>query len=267
MQLQLQPQSQAQAQAQAQAEIHPRIPGAPVASRRLQHRPSKSEDLRPAPLRVPSTELKEPGSGSQPSAAALARKNSKWKPLPGVPGQQQQQLAPFTAQPQPRRPVIPPHSSSSQLDRPLLPTKALQDSLAPLVRRERDQIIVISTTLGSSSTPPLTPDSDAGGRAAAQPSSSSPSSLSSSRPAERRKERTPPPRDPRAQKPAVPAQKLLRHTRSERMWLHENYRGEAPFLSAWGLDIQRPEDRAEGLDILRDLIRSEARGGEVRGGN
>ncbi|KAK3373131.1 hypothetical protein B0T24DRAFT_678605 [Lasiosphaeria ovina] len=262
MQLQLQP------QAQAQAESHPQLPGAPMASRRLQHRPSKSEGLRPAPLRVPSTELKEPGSGSQPSTAALARKNSKWKPLPGVPAQQQQ-LAAFTAQPQPRQPVIPPYSSSSsssQLDRPLLPTKALQDSLAHLVRREKDQIMVISTTLGSSSTPPPTPDSDAGGRAAAQPSSSS--SSSSSRPAERRKERTPPPRDPRAQQPAaVSAQKLLPHTRSERMWLHENYRGEAPFLSAWGLDIQRPEDRAEGLDILRDLIRSEARGGEVRGRN
>ena len=38
------------------------------------------------------------------------------------------------------------------------------------------------------------------------------------------------------------------------MWLHQHYRGEAPFLRAWGLDIKSAADREEGVVILRDLI-------------
>lgn len=38
------------------------------------------------------------------------------------------------------------------------------------------------------------------------------------------------------------------------MWLHQHYRGEAPFLRAWGLDIKSAADREEGIVILRDLI-------------
>lgn len=49
----------------------------------------------------------------------------------------------------------------------------------------------------------------------------------------------------------------VRHTRQERIWLHVNYRGEAPFLKAWGLSITKPADRIEGLGILRELIQAE----------
>ncbi|KAM7183530.1 hypothetical protein V8F20_012592 [Naviculisporaceae sp. PSN 640] len=45
-----------------------------------------------------------------------------------------------------------------------------------------------------------------------------------------------------------------RYTKEERMWLHQHYRGEAPFLRAWGLDIKSVADREEGLVILRDLM-------------
>jgi len=49
----------------------------------------------------------------------------------------------------------------------------------------------------------------------------------------------------------------IQHTRRERVWLHANYRGEAPFLQAWGLDIKVPGDREVGLEILRDLMLAE----------
>ncbi|KAK4033047.1 hypothetical protein C8A01DRAFT_19957 [Parachaetomium inaequale] len=51
----------------------------------------------------------------------------------------------------------------------------------------------------------------------------------------------------------------VRHTstRQERIWLHINYRGEAPFLQAWGLDITKLADRIKGLAILRELIQAE----------
>ncbi|RYP25802.1 hypothetical protein DL767_008261 [Monosporascus sp. MG133] len=48
-----------------------------------------------------------------------------------------------------------------------------------------------------------------------------------------------------------------RHTPQERLWLHRNYRGEAPFLKAWGLSINSEEDREEGKAILQDLMRGE----------
>jgi hypothetical protein len=59
-------------------------------------------------------------------------------------------------------------------------------------------------------------------------------------------------------KPAAPGlMSTIHHTREERAWLHVNYRGEAPFLLAWGLHIARPGDREEGLLILRDLMQAE----------
>jgi hypothetical protein len=48
-----------------------------------------------------------------------------------------------------------------------------------------------------------------------------------------------------------------RYTREERIWLHGNYRGEAPFLQAWGLDIRRGEDREEGMRLVRELMGAE----------
>jgi len=57
----------------------------------------------------------------------------------------------------------------------------------------------------------------------------------------------------------------VRHTRQERVWLHINYRGEAPFLQAWGLNITKPADRLEGLAILRELIQADGERKEMEG--
>ncbi|KAI0413034.1 hypothetical protein F5X98DRAFT_379108 [Xylaria grammica] len=47
-------------------------------------------------------------------------------------------------------------------------------------------------------------------------------------------------------------------TPKERFWLHRNYRGEAMFLKAWGLQITSEDDREEGRGILRELMEREA---------
>ncbi|KAI2643578.1 hypothetical protein GGS21DRAFT_497119 [Xylaria nigripes] len=52
---------------------------------------------------------------------------------------------------------------------------------------------------------------------------------------------------------------IPRMSGKERYWLHKNYRGEAAFLKAWGLDIMIEEDRVEGMEILRDLMEGEAK--------
>ncbi|KAK1826441.1 hypothetical protein QBC39DRAFT_364303 [Podospora conica] len=58
-----------------------------------------------------------------------------------------------------------------------------------------------------------------------------------------------------------------KYTRPELIWLHRNYRGELPFLRAWGLDIGSAEDRAEGLEMLRELMLEEEENGGGRGGH
>ncbi|KAK0638546.1 hypothetical protein B0T16DRAFT_421335 [Cercophora newfieldiana] len=58
-----------------------------------------------------------------------------------------------------------------------------------------------------------------------------------------------------------------RYTREERIWLHSNYRGEAPFLQAWGLDIKKEEDRAEGIRMVRELMSAEANPGSRGNGD
>lgn len=63
--------------------------------------------------------------------------------------------------------------------------------------------------------------------------------------------------------PKVSTADTVRHTRQERIWLHVNYRGESPFLKAWGLDITKLADRLEGLAIVRELIQAEAEGKRV----
>ena len=58
----------------------------------------------------------------------------------------------------------------------------------------------------------------------------------------------------------MPEPKLLlsgRYTPQERLWLHRNYRGEANFLKSWGLKVESDEDRAEGAELLRELMQSE----------
>ncbi|KAK4645241.1 hypothetical protein QC761_001160 [Podospora bellae-mahoneyi] len=58
----------------------------------------------------------------------------------------------------------------------------------------------------------------------------------------------------------LPAQKYSVHlsrpkySLQERMWLHRNYRGEAPFLAAWGLDIASQQDQGEGVSRVKELM-------------
>ncbi|KAI2616691.1 hypothetical protein GGS26DRAFT_578015 [Hypomontagnella submonticulosa] len=48
-----------------------------------------------------------------------------------------------------------------------------------------------------------------------------------------------------------------RFTLEEILWLHQNYRGEATFLKAWGFHITREGEREQGLEILRALMSAE----------
>ncbi|KAI2612199.1 uncharacterized protein GGS25DRAFT_474264 [Hypoxylon fragiforme] len=48
-----------------------------------------------------------------------------------------------------------------------------------------------------------------------------------------------------------------RLTPEQMIWLHQNYRGEATFLKAWGLHITKDADRELGLGILRELMAAE----------
>lgn len=58
-------------------------------------------------------------------------------------------------------------------------------------------------------------------------------------------------------RPKTPNSSVPRHTAQERVWLHKNYRGEAAFLKAWGLDIEHEQNRDEGKAILQDLMQAE----------
>ncbi|KAI1847415.1 hypothetical protein JX265_005525 [Neoarthrinium moseri] len=65
-------------------------------------------------------------------------------------------------------------------------------------------------------------------------------------------------KDVETAKPEFPPRKSsLRHSPQERLWLHRNYRGEATFLKAWGLNIEKADDRDEGITIMKELMASE----------
>ena len=138
----------------------------------------------------------------------------------------------------------------------------------------------VADSESSYGTPPPTPDSDAGGVARRQPKILRPlggeTMTSQPQPGSpgafpkrthslsyARKPSEPPAQsespvslEPKAEvaSPKRAHAGSLAHTREERLWLHKNYRGEAPFLEAWGLDISRQSDREEGLGILRELM-------------
>lgn len=61
--------------------------------------------------------------------------------------------------------------------------------------------------------------------------------------------------DPKAK--ALPEKPVSRLSPQERLWLHRNYRGEATFLKAWGLSIEKREDREEGVAMMRELMAAE----------
>lgn len=56
---------------------------------------------------------------------------------------------------------------------------------------------------------------------------------------------------------ALPERPTSRLSPQERLWLHRNYRGEATFLKAWGLSIEKAEDRGEGVAMMRELMGAE----------
>ncbi|KAL2196620.1 hypothetical protein P885DRAFT_78346 [Corynascus similis CBS 632.67] len=270
-------------------------------------RAGSNSDLRPAPLRVPSSERQRENSGAaNTSPKPLERKDSKWKPLPTLPAQRASiensatgttTHEDGTASSSPRAWESNPAATSSPLTQGV-------DHSSQLDKDEPRQPL---PTFRFDSPPP-TPDSSAGGAARVHADHLQDqgremdqyhqygTATTTDTPADRnekvierqrlkdnnahiRRER-----DKKDQRPltppsphtktdsktsqgrhqpvlaaAVPAPKPagVRHTRRERVWLHVNYRGEAPFLRAWGLDIARLSDRLEGLVILRELMQAE----------
>ncbi|KAK3686138.1 hypothetical protein B0T22DRAFT_483041 [Podospora appendiculata] len=188
------------------------------------------ENSRPAPLRVPSTTSSKASSPKHSDPGTLTRKNSKWKPLPGLPAQQRPSTAPET-----RATTNTPTSNSKHKPLPL-----------PL-----------PYGLG---TPPPTPDSSTCGTAARAPATDT---VKANNSREDESIITVGIQQDQRSSGSESAASIWRgrHTREERMWLHANYRGEAPFLLAWGLNIDRREDREEGMVILRDLMTAQANEG------
>ncbi|KAK4220703.1 hypothetical protein QBC38DRAFT_378479 [Podospora fimiseda] len=206
--------------------------------------PNPDFELRPLPLHVPLLEKKE---DAKPE---LTRKKSLWKALPSLPVQQQS--------------VSTSRDTSTLVDVEHLMGKIILDEVAGIppiaeleaiprpptdvVSRKNPKIPVpLSDEYG---TPPPTPDSEAGG-AARQ------STVTITKAPPETNAQNLEPRKFSFQKTKAPQHSLV-HTRQERVWLHTNYRGEAPFLEAWGLDISRQRDREEGLMILRELMLEEA---------
>ncbi|KAK1750504.1 hypothetical protein QBC47DRAFT_393599 [Echria macrotheca] len=181
-----------------------------------------NDDLHPAPLRCPSMERKEKEEeedGKETPEKPPVRKTARWKPLPQLP--------------------TPPAAASAQ------------PPAEPL--------------LGA---PPLTPDSETGAaKLETKLPSTQPTEEVHTEDRDDERERARESSDSKASEFTIPIKAtivsplprtvLVRHTREERMWLHHNYRGEAPFLQAWGLDIANAEDREEGLDMLRELMAAE----------
>ncbi|KAK3309238.1 uncharacterized protein B0T15DRAFT_573259 [Chaetomium strumarium] len=275
--------------------------------------PLSATDLRPPPLRLPSSEKSRspktpppntplpslPSSprptGQQPTP--LARKDSKYKPLPILPPQQHRaegggSVAADKANPgsdRPKKPEYAVRSPSSQSQRA---AAAAGGGAGGVSANRQDDWAFVAPPAIHVDTPPPTPDgtdlesivgayggskerreeqqrvqnknsSDGAGAPYvptpnAQTTSSATTTTTTSREREKgrgEEEETKPTRLARRPSERVDS---LRHTRQERIWLHVNYRGEAPFLKAWGLDIGRRSDRLEGLAILRELIHAEA---------
>ncbi|KAK3360387.1 hypothetical protein B0T25DRAFT_129080 [Lasiosphaeria hispida] len=210
----------------------------PQQSQPPQETPSSEGDLLPAPLRVPSLKnLRDEAKSNTPEELHV-RKPSRWKPLPILPVMMTNSI---TSTPEPRE--SPP---------------ALEITTSPTPRQPNTH-----SAHQMDGTPPPTPDSATGTAATTLTSTSTLTLTPTPKP-------TPAPAgsdnddddDTRIQI-SVGMRCPTQHTRPERVWLHRHYRGEAPFLQAWGLDIKSPDDRAEGLGILRELMEAEGEGGGV----
>lgn len=191
-------------------------------------------DLRLLPLRVSSLERKR-----EPSPM-LTRKGSRWKALPVLPSQKQNaDLSTESAD-------VEKLMGKIILDSPSLPTgsndKTATQALDP--RTILPNTVYTATPVTGLRTPPPTPDSASGSTATA---------ITITRPmgSDSTEE--------------LPARKYSVHfsrqkySLQERMWLHRNYHGEAPFLAAWGLDIASQQDREEGVGIVKELMLEESK--------
>ena len=261
--------------------LEPQDHGLPPASSPESSLPPDDASLRPLPLRVPSLERRgEDANGSSSNnsnnatttnthAKPLTRENPKWKPLPTLPVAEQ-----------PAETEVP---NTAGLHHHADPAASKREP--PKKHTNKEVRIQPTVDILRFGTPPPTPDSsnDGGARACADDDVDDEEEEEGEVVAvvvskEELKEEKASANgyddgaagardDERAQarrKPAGPGG-AVRHTPQERVWLHVNYRGEAPFLRAWGLDIARPADRLEGLSILRDLMQAEAEGGDERG--
>ncbi|KAL2148442.1 hypothetical protein VTH82DRAFT_2362 [Thermothelomyces myriococcoides] len=244
-------------------------------------RPSSNSDLRPAPLRIPSSEKRGGAGTATPPPKQLERKDSKWKPLPTLPAQRANGAREVSGS----GPTTPAAARKAETRGPQ-GLQGLEPVEQPPTEQGKDERSKSSEppplpTFRFDSPPP-TPDSSAGGAARArggdQQGWAQKDEGGRGRPAGefRRPLQQDRAREGRDEKSAGTAgtvtgtepgpgtgesdsspKLVVRHTREERIWLHVNYRGEAPFLQAWGLDIANPADRLEGLAILRDLMQAE----------
>ena len=245
-----QPSELAKSQSQASPEAPPAA-HSPSVYQRPGPNGARSPDLRPAPLRVPSS---EGCGGANISPKALGRKDSSSKPLPRLPAPPKSPGTGISARKKgegERGRNRQPAPSSSNQPTPS-PTAEFGDlGFLPLLRF---------------GTPPLTPDSSTGGAAR--------TNLSWDKGKAKKEEGSLPPKPKgdedaisgetavKTTQPSVETADSVQHSRQERVWLHTNYRGQAPFLRAWGLDITKPDDRVEGLALLRELMQAE---GERKG--
>ncbi|KAL2175897.1 uncharacterized protein P884DRAFT_279028 [Thermothelomyces heterothallicus CBS 202.75] len=241
---------------------------------RQRERAGSNSDLRPAPLRIPSSERRGGASADTAPSKPLERKDSKWKPLPTLPAQRASSgREQFGLGPAPPTPTKRAERQGRQEPEPAEQPPTEQGKGGPS-RSDEPQPL---PTFRFDSAPP-TPDSSAGGAARAlvglEQDWGRQDEGARARPAGELRgpkgplqDRAPGGRDEKSTGRSgaggvdSPPKQVLRHTREERVWLHVNYRGEAPFLQAWGLDIANPGDRLEGLTILRELMQAEGAGG------
>ncbi|KAK4174102.1 hypothetical protein QBC36DRAFT_244055 [Triangularia setosa] len=234
--------------------------------------PDKDVDLHPLPLRVPSLERKDE------SPNTLTRKSSKWKALPGLPTQNQTACMHVSTESADVERLI----GMIMLDTPSLPAALVVPHIAAAQQRESEtgsilpNAMYMANTVTGLGAPPKTPDS-ASGSTAMTVIITRPTAGSIIQPFPARKDSLPcahPPSHFRIVSeswvltPVSPDDSTTssaiagRYTHQERMWLHRNYRGEAPFLAAWGLDITSQQDRDEGVGIVKELMMEEIRKGQ-----
>ncbi len=223
----------------------PALPPPPITAQppSRDQRPGSRVDLQPAPLRVPSSERRaSPGA----SPTTPARQNSTSKPLPHLPAQ-----AEVLVHPHPDKSSVVSKAKAESLDREREPATCHQK----LSSEELDRELLPPLCL---ITPPTPSTSGAAGDIS--PPQDKDGCEDEDKPLPPEPEQSDEISREQPSGPKTVSGGPIAFTRKERIWLHVNYRGEGPFLRAWGLDITKPVDRSEGLALLRDLILAEGDG-------